>query len=729
MNSKFRFFGIVLSVMLLLPLSVSADEGMWLLSLLGKNYADMQKQGFKLTPEDIYNVNRGCIKDAVVGLGTEGRPFRHFCTGEIISDKGLVTTNHHCGYGYLQEHSTVEHDYLRDGFWAQSLEEELPNPGLTASILVRMEDVTDRVTKELSDYMSEADRAEAIKTVSEQIVKEAKRGNRYDATVTSMFNGNQFFLFVYEIYKDVRLVGAPPSSMGNFGGDVDNWSWPRHTCDFSMFRIYAAPNGSPAAYSKSNVPVQPRHHLPVSIREVKDGDFAMVLGFPGSTSRFLTSYGLGEVTEVSNKLYHDIRTIKINILKEEMNASQVIRIKYADKYASCSNYWKYTSEQNRALKRNKIMQAKQAIEDQYMEWAQDKRPKYAEALGLLKGAYQQRREYRKAQIYIVEGLLTGSDLPLNAYLMGSKIEKALDKGGDASLLSDVRDMAATYYKDYEEQVEARLMKALFAYVYPRLDSKFTPDFMKVVDQGGGLFSTNHGINNFDKMVDYMFARSIFTNAERLEAFLKNPSLVELREDPIYEAAKQIYDKNQEIKKMIPANVSFDLEAGMRNFTDGVMHMQYPKLFAPDANSTLRCTYGNVRSYSPGDGAQYSYYTTLAGVMQKEDPDDPEFEVPNRLKELYESADYGRYANSKGELSTCFITTNDITGGNSGSPVLNARGELIGLAFDGNGEAMSGDIDFEEELQRCICLDVHYMLWVIDKYAGATRLIKEMTIVR
>ena len=341
---KIRTLVIALAMTLVLPNAVRADEGMWLLSLIGKNYQDMQKAGFKLTPEDIYSINQSCLKDAIVGLGNAGSPFWHFCTGEIISDKGLISTNHHCGYGKLQEHSSVEHDYLRDGFWAYSMDQELPNPGLTASILVRMEDVTDQVKKVVTDDMSESDRDAAVKKVCDQIAEDAVKGTQYSAKVKPMFNENQYFLFIHIIYKDVRLVGAPPSSMGKFGGDTDNWSWPRHTCDFSMFRIYTAPDGSPADYSADNVPLKPKHHLPVNAGEINDGDFAMVMGFPGTTNHFLTSYGLEETMNITNKLVYELRTVKINILREEMASSQATRIKYASKYASCSNYWKYSSE-------------------------------------------------------------------------------------------------------------------------------------------------------------------------------------------------------------------------------------------------------------------------------------------------------------------------------------------------------------------------------------------------
>ena len=524
---------IMLCALLTLPGMMRADEGMWLLSLIGKNYADMQKHGFKLSPEDIYSVNQSCIKDAIVGLGNHGRPFAHFCTGEIISDQGLVTTNHHCGYGKLQEHSTVEHDYLRDGFWAYSKNEELPNPGLTASILVRMEDVTDRVRQRLSDDMSESDRNAAIREISDKIADEATKGTSYEAAVRPMFHGNQFFLFVHVIYKDVRLVGAPPSSMGNFGGDADNWSWPRHTCDFSMFRIYAAPDGTPAEYSASNVPLKPKHHLPISIRELKDGDFAMVLGFPGSTDRFLTSYGLDETMNITNKLTHELRTIKINILKEAMNVSQETRIKYASKYANCSNYWKYTAEQNKALKALNTMQVKRDLEKQYQKWAKGKLPKYGDALQLISDAIEQRKPYMAANTYVAEGLLTGPELPFQAYRLGQSIERAMgeeDYDAQVAMLDAIRQQAAEFYKDYEAGVERNIMKAYYDYVYSHMEKRYIPAFMTVVDARKGLFSNNKGIDNFSKLVDQMFEKSIFATQSDFNRFLKNPDLKKLYAD-------------------------------------------------------------------------------------------------------------------------------------------------------------------------------------------------------
>ena len=716
---------LTLAVLVLAPAASRADEGMWLLSLIGKNYADMQKAGFKLTPEDIYSINQNCIKDAIVGLGNEGRPFWHFCTGEIISNKGLISTNHHCGYGKLQEHSTVEHDYLRDGFWAYNMAQELPNPGLTASILIRMEDVTGRVMECLSDDMSEADRAKAVRNVCQRIAQEAVSGTDYDATVKPMFNGNQYFLFVHIIYKDVRLVGAPPSSMGKFGGDTDNWAWPRHTCDFSMFRIYTAPDGKPAAYAKENIPLKPKHHLPVSARELNDGDFAMVLGFPGTTDRFLTSYGLEETMGVSNDLRYKLRTVKINILREMMNADQAVKIKYASKYASCSNYWKYSNEQNIALKKLNTMKVKKEVEQEYYDWALDKDPKYRAALKRIEQSYADRRELQAALTYLDEGLLEGPELLYQSVLMGRSIKAMLAETNldqrDA-MLEEIRKDAAKFYKDYDQEVEKRVMAAMMEYTYGHIDLKYAPDCLKNADRKYK--------GDFVALVNRLFSRSIFANEEAFNAYLKNPNLKTLERDEIYVYGTEILNKYRDLYQTVPQESRDNLTRGQRDFVDGILQINAGrKLMCPDANSTIRLTYGNVKAYEPRDGVTYHYYTTLEGVMQKENPNSTEFMVPQRLKDLYNAKDYGPYTNSRGELPTCFITNNDITGGNSGSPVLDAYGNLIGLAFDGNGEAMSGDIDFEENLQRCICLDSRYMLFVIDKYANAQNLIAEMDIVR
>jgi len=716
-----KIFTILLGLTLLFNVNLRADEGMWLLSMLGKNYEEMKEMGFKLTPEDIYNVNNGSIKDAIVGLGNEGAPFRHFCTGEIVSDEGLFFTNHHCGFGMIQAHSTVEHDYLADGFWAYSKEQELSNPGTTASILVRMEDVTDQVLAELTEEMTEDERNTAIQKINKEIAKKATEDTQYDAYVADMFDNNQFFLFVYIIYKDVRLVGAPPSSMGKFGGDTDNWEWPRHTADFSMFRIYTGPDGNPASFSDENIPLKPKHSLPVSIKGVEDGDFAMVMGFPGTTNRYLTSFGLEETMNITNKLRFEIRDVKINILRAEMKSSQKIRIQYASKYARCSNYWKYSEQQNKALKQLNTMAVKKDIEKKYIKWAKNnKTTAYSEALGQIETAFKNRAAYAVARMYLIEGLISGPELPYFAYqcsglvsALESKDQEKIDKG-----IAGIKEAAEGFYKDYNTETEKKLIASMFEYTYNNLDKEFHPAFFATIEK---KFK-----GDFNKYVDAAFKKSVFASEESFNAFLEKPNAKKLEKDLIMIAGIDIINKYREVNSLFWTN-SEGLEKGRRLFVNGILTINNDKLMYPDANSSIRLTYGKVGKYDPRDGVAYDYFTTLKGVMEKEDPNTTEFIVPSKLKELYAAKDFGQYTNKDGNIVTCFITDNDITGGNSGSPVINAEGHLIGVAFDGNSEAMSGDIDFEENLQRCINLDVRYALFIIDKYAGAKNLIEEMDI--
>ena len=722
MNIRVKFLALALSVLMLVPVSVKADEGMWLLSLIGKNYDDMKEKGFKLTAEDIYNINQSCIKDAIVGLGNAGSSFWHFCTAEIVSPQGLITTNHHCGYGQIQEHSTVAHDYLRDGFWAYTMEEELPNPGLTASILVRVEDVTKDVLAALNDDMTEAERNKAIAEVSKKLSNKAIEGTNYHAAVKSMFNGNQFFLFVHNIYSDVRLVGAPPSSMGKFGGDTDNWMWPRHTADFSMFRIYTAPDGSPAEYSKDNVPLKPKHHLPINIKGVEQNDFAMIMGFPGTTNRFVTSYGLEEVMDITNKLRYEIRTQKINVWKAAMNADQAVKIKYASKYASCSNYWKYSNEQNKALKALNTIGVKQDIERRYNEWAKTQDPKYRNVLAEIEKMMNARKPYMAARTYLAEGLLSGPELPMMAFGIFNMLATADEQTSvqdKQAILDEIMKEIKTFYKDYDQALEEKTIATMFEYVYKNIEAEYCPEFLAEINKKYK--------GNFEKYAADAMKKSVFANEETLMKFMEKPNVKKLAKDPMIIAGLGSYIEYMEVAKKVK-NAAPDMERMQRLFVYGLLDMNGNKPIAPDANSTIRCTYGNCLAYEPRDGVYYNYYTTLDGVMEKEDPTNPEFVVPAKLKELWKAKDYGRYANAKGELPTCFITNNDITGGNSGSPVMNAEGHLIGLAFDGNSEAMSGDIDFEENMQRCINLDVRYMLFIIDKFAGAKNLINEMTII-
>ena len=703
---------------------VRADEGMWLLSLLGKNIEQMQAQGCKLTAEDIYSVNQASLKDAIVGLGNDGRPFWHFCSGEIISDKGLVLTNHHCGFSVIQKHSTVEHDYLSNGFWAYKYSEELPNPGITASILQRMEDVTDQVNAVLNDNMSEEERAVAIDAISKQISAKAVQGTNLFAQVQSMFEGNQFFLLVYKIYRDVRLVGAPAQSMGKFGGDTDNWSWPRHTADFCMMRIYTGPDGEPAPYNTSNVPLKPKHHLPVSAKGVQDGDFAMIMGFPGTTDRFLTSFGLKETMEVTNDIRYKVRTEKLRIMKEGMNAAAATRIQYASKYAQCANYWKYSHEQNIALENLNTMGEKEKIEREFTAWVNAdpaRKAKYGNALTLIKEGYEAMHPYNVAMSYMQEAGLQGAEVPLFAFQVANTLERALDANTPAEMkdmyIEAIKKNAAGFFKDFNKDVDKNLMAALFKIYSDNVAAEWHPEVINLINKKYK--------GNYEKFAKELSDKSIFTDEARLNAFLEKPDMKKLNKDLGYITGKSLFEVYQKLSGEM-SSMRSNIAKGDRLFVNGLMAMEPNKVWAPNANSTIRLTYGNVKSYKPRDAVFYDYYTTLTGVMEKEGPKGGEFEVPQKLKDLYHAKDFGRYGADN--ISVNFITNNDITGGNSGSPVINGNGELIGTAFDGNSEAMSGDIDFEENLQRCINLDARYMLFIVDKIANAQNLINEMTIV-
>ena len=713
---------IFIIVFALLSTSIArADEGMWLLSMLGKNIATMQEMGCKLSAEDIYSINQACLKDAVVGLGRDGRPFSHFCSGEIISPEGLVLTNHHCGFPYIQAHSTVEHDYLANGFWAYDKKDELANPGLTASILQRIEDVTDKVNAVLNDNMTESERAAAIKNISMRITAEATRGTNLAAQVQSMFEGNQFCLLVYKIYRDVRLVGAPPQSMGKFGGDTDNWVWPRHTCDFSMFRIYTGPDGEPATFSEQNIPLKPKHFFPVSAKGIQDGDFAMIMGFPGTTDRFLTSYGL-KVTMAGNDIRYKVRTEKLNIMKEGMEKDQQVRIQYASKHASCANYWKNAFEQNKALKKLNTMGAKEAIERDFTAWVNAdpaRKAKYGEALNLIRDGYAQLSEQADVEMYVLEALLQGGEAYMFAAQTGPAFQMldTLDAQTRDIVLDNLKRAAETFYKDFNEEIDVKTTAALLKMYAENVDPQMYPEIITEI--------MNKYKGDFTKFAETMGSKSIYRNEEAFMAFLAKPDVKKLEKDLAYRTGNSILNFYRQLGSEMAATRA-SIAKGDRLFVNGLMAKDPEKAWAPNANSTLRLTYGKVGSYKPRDAVFYDYYTTLTGVMEKEGPKGGEFEVPDKLKEVYRAKDFAPYGT--GNIVTCFITNNDITGGNSGSPVINGNGELIGTAFDGNSEAMSGDIDFEENLQRCINLDARYMLFVVDKIAGAKNLIREMKIV-
>ncbi|HAD98634.1 MAG TPA: serine protease [Cryomorphaceae bacterium] len=735
-----KFFSLLLAFMLALPLF--ANEGMWLPLLLNRNFAEMQKLGLQLTPEELYSVNNSSLKDAIVSFGG-------FCTGEIISPNGLILTNHHCGYSSIQSHSSVENDYLSDGFWAHSYSEEKPNEGLFVRFLVRMEDVSERVNTELTAEMTESERDAKIAEISKQIADEAAtEENGYEANVKSFYHGNEFYLFVYERYNDVRLVGAPPSSIGKFGGDTDNWMWPRHTGDFSLFRVYTAPDGSPADYSEENIPMKPKHYLPVSLDGVKEGDFTMIFGYPGSTARYLSSYGVKQAIDKYNPTVVKIRDRKLEIMKKYMDADPATRIAYSSKYAQTSNYWKYYIGQTEQLKNNKVWAKKRVIEDDFSKWVSAdpaRQKKYGETLNLLEDAYQASDKYVVGNVYVLEAGLLGSDLTLfafrfdrlmqGAFATREQMEQKLDEaendeerkqikeefeGRVNAIMANLNAQVEEHFAGYNKDMDRERFAALFQMYYDNVPKDQQPEFFRIVeDKYDG---------NFYEFAEKVYDDSFLASKEEVLEYLEKPKEKTLKKDYAAMAGRQLYNMYRNSAEA-HAETDAKMEKGYRLLTAGLRAMNPDHNYSPDANSTMRMTYGTVGSYYPRDGVFYNYYTTAEGILQKENEDDMEFVVPSQLISKIEEGNYGRYANSEGELPVCFISNNDITGGNSGSPVINGKGELIGCAFDGNWEAMSGDIFFEKNLQRTISVDARYILFVIDKYAGAKNLVDEMTLVK
>lgn len=700
--------------------SAKADEGMWLPFLVKRlNYTDMQKEGLKLTAEEIYSVNHSSLKDAIVQFGNG-------CTGEIVSKEGLIFTNHHCGFGKIQEHSTVEHDYLTDGFWAYNKNEELPNPGFFVKFLIRVEDVTAKVLEGVTPDMTEEKRAEKIADISRILSEQASEDKKYDVVVKPFFNGNEYYMFVMQTFRDVRLVGAPPSSVGKYGGDTDNWMWPRHTGDFSIFRVYTAPDGSPADYSKDNIPMTPKHHLPVSIAGVDNGDFAMIMGYPGSTDRYMTSFGIEHNLKVVYPTRIKIRRAKLDIYGEDMKADAKVRIQYATKYAHVANYWKNFIGMSKGLKKLKVADQKRATEEKLTQWinVEDSRKHmYGEALSDIDNAYKIIDNYTVSRYYFIEAIYLGPEIIKQAMsyrgLMKELKAENPDQDKISKMVEALKKPMDLFYKDFnlptDKKVWAKMMEMYANDVEISQQPKYLIDAAKKYK------------GDFNKMSDKVFDATMFASKEKLTAFLNNPSAKVLEKDPAYIAMTAFFDKFYELNDEY-SSANEKLSRANRLFIDALRQMETDRKFYPDANFTMRLSYGTVKDYYPEDAVHYKYYTTLKGVMEKEDPNNPEFVVAKKLKELYKEKDYGQYGEGN-TMKVCFLTNNDITGGNSGSPVINGNGELIGLAFDGNWEAMSGDIAFEPKLQRTIVVDARYVLFIIDKYAGATNLIEEMDLVK
>ena len=710
------------AVLTMFQAKVQADEGMWLLSLLETmNMETMTEMGLELSADQIYSINKASLKDAVGALD------RGSCTAELVSPDGLLLTNHHCGYGEIQYHSTVEKDYLKNGFWAMSRDEELPNEGKTITFLVRMEEVTDQFSPELNEEMDLQTRMARIRSLSGEIVSEATKNNEYEAYVRSMYNGNRYFLFVMETYRDVRLVGAPPESIGKFGGDTDNWEWPRHTGDFSMFRVYTGPDGLPADYSPDNIPLKSKHYLPVSLKGYEMDDFAMVMGFPGSTDRYLTSWEIDELLQITHPNRIRIRGIKQDLQMEDMRANEKVRLQYASKYARSANYWKYSIGQSEGLKNLNVLEKKQELEAEFTQWVNQDEARvdlYSEVLNDIHVAVEERAELANAGQFLMEAVLRGGGMESVYFARHlESLERALANTEESpeeleEVIAELRARAEGFYKDYNPPTDKKVMSAMIELLIEELDDQYLPsNIIKVKEKYKG---------DVDKYVNNYFKKSFVVDQANFMAFLDNPSLKVLRKDPAY-LANQASGVYMEVRGKLAGYYGKAMQ-GSRLFMKGLMEMHSDKDFYSNANSTMRLTYGSVGNYIPRDAVLYTHYTTLEGVMQKEDPDSYEFVVPAKLKDLYEKKDYGQYG-SNGTLNVCFTTNNDITGGNSGSPVINGKGELIGIAFDGNWEAMSGDIAFEPELQKCINVDIRYVLFLIDKLGGAGHLVEEMTLVQ
>ncbi len=687
----------ILTIVAALAVSISAvaDEGMWLLPLLKQlNGKDLREAGCKLTPEQIYSINKTSLKDAIVHFGGG-------CTGEMISDQGLLVTNHHCGYSSIQGLSTDEHNYLMDGYWAKSLDQEIPCPGLTVTFLVSMEDVT----KVIEDGTKSADAIE----------EEAEKANPgCTAQVTGFYNDNIHYLIIYRTYKDVRFVGAPPASMGKFGGETDNWMWPRHTCDFSMFRVYADENNMPAEYDDDNVPMRPAKSLKVSLKGVKEGDYTMVMGYPGRTQRFQTAAQLQDMI-ATNRIRIDARTIRQDIMWEEMIADKSVQLKYADKYAGSANGWKKWQGEELAFKNLDIIgreEAKEAALKAWIEADPERQKKYGDPIADIAKHVENTAEATAAVNRIVEGPYQ-IELVQFANALPGLFHRELREGKDTSeALESAREWLKEGYRDYVVSIDKKTAVALLEH-YRKTAAK--EDYLKIGERD---FATL----DIPAYVDNLFASSLFTSEEKALA----ASIDEAMQDPAMELAQAtmnaLMGKYMAVYGM--PNASYD--KARKDFAAALMEWQKGKALYPDANSTMRLTYGHVLPYSPKDALKYEYYTTAQGLLEKEDPTNPEFILPAGIKSLLLAKDYGRWAAKDGTLRTCFLTNNDITGGNSGSPVLDAKGNLIGLAFDGNWESMSSDVMFEPALQRCICVDIRYVLWLVEKYGGATNIINEIT---
>jgi len=712
--------GILLTLVvstLMAPFSLKADEGMWLVSMLNRiTMAEAQGMGLNLSAEEIYDINNASLKDAIVRLNGGS------CTGEVISSQGLVLTNHHCAYDAIQGFSSTENDYLTDGFFALAQDQEMHIDDFVISFLVRIDDVTERILENVTAEMTEDERNAAIAEARKALMEEMNPEGTKELDLKSFYYDNEFYLFEYKTYRDIRLVAAPPESVGKYGGDTDNWMWPRHTGDFSMLRIYADENNEPADYSESNQPYQPKRHLRISMDGVSEGDFTMVMGYPGSTDRFLSSWGIDQALRLYNPSVVDVRDLKLKTMKSHMDADPAVRIQYAAKYAQTANYWKYYIGQSKGLKRLDVESKKRTLEERFTDWVNadaNRQAEYGEALELIETYYQETDESVKGKVYALEAGLIGCDISLFSFRFYRMAAGLFSEDADEVAATQARmtGFANGFFKEYDQATDRDLFVNLMTKFRDDIDPAYHPSFFQTV--------SDKYKNDFSRYADKMYAKSFLVDADRFAAFIANPSQKDMEKDLaiiVGQSAIQAYFAGM----TDPAEDKFN--RGYRLFVKGLREMDSDQAIAPDANSTMRMTFGAVAPYKAADAVNYDFITTANGILEKKDNSNPEFIVPDALDDLIRSRDFGRYADESGELVVCFIHGTDITGGNSGSPVLDANGDLIGCVFDGNWEAMSGDIAFETELQRTISVDVRYVMWILDKFAGAQNLIDEMDFV-
>jgi hypothetical protein len=714
-----KLFLTLISAFLLVPMSAKADEGMWFLMFIERlNHRDMQKMGLQLTSEEIYSINNHSLKDAIV-------QFNGGCTAEIVSKDGLVLTNHHCGYDAIAELSTADKNYLKNGFWAENRKAEMKPSSLYVRFFVRMDDVSKRILSKVNDKMTEAEREKAINQETALIEKENNEGGKYTVSVRPFFQGNEYYYFVYQDYKDVRLVGTPPESLGKFGGDTDNWEWPRHTADFSMFRVYADENGNPAEYSENNVPLQPKHYLPVNIGGVSENDYAMILGYPGRTNRWMPAGGIDQNVKYAYPAWVEGAKTGMDNMQKYMKESDVIRLKYASKFASTANYWKNRQGMIDALTKSGTAKSKAKQEAKFNKWANKavNKAKYGNVVSDINAYYALTNDKAKHDNYMQQ-LFRTSSFGTIGRTMGRQLDNYLkaDATKRAQLKPGLEEAATEMFKEIYLPAEKDILAAqLKTYATKANGYAISPAVKKLAEENN---------NDFTSYVNAAFDLSIFTSANRIKAFLEIPSKEILENDPLYVLTNDMINHyNAKSDEITAAQEKYS--KAYRSLVEGMRESKIAAIQYPDANSTLRLTYGKVRAL-PADkrnDAKVNNYTTLDGQVKKYKKDDAEFDLPTKVLEMNKSKDYGKYADKDGSLHVNFLTDNDITGGNSGSPVLNGKGELIGLAFDGNIEAMAGDVIFDKKLQRTINVDIRYVLWVIENFAGAKHIVDEMTLVK